>query len=79
MKSAIKNKKSYHNHYWSFENSINLNEYVSPYKYRITKANNNYYFNNQNDLCLFLGISIYTYYKYLNNNITIIKGYQIIL
>ena len=79
VKSAIKNKKPYHNHYQSFENSINPNEYVSPYKYRITKANNNYYFNNQNSLCLFLGISIQTYYKYLNNNITTIKGYQIIL
>lgn len=77
LRAAIKNNKPFHNHYWSIKDTINLNEFVSPHKYKVTKSNNNYYFDNLNNLCLFLGISTYIYYKYLNNKNNIIKGYTI--
>lgn len=57
VRSAIKNKKEYHGSYWSYEDTIDISEYKSPFKYKIICNEKDYYFKNQSELSKFLHIS----------------------
>jgi hypothetical protein len=77
VRSAIKNKKEYHNSYWSYNDNINVSEYKNPYKFKI-KINDNYqYFKSQSQLARFLGISESTLCIKLKNNNVNINNYKI--
>lgn len=69
LKSAIKNKKEYYNYFWSYNDNINIDEYLSSYNYEVIDANNNkYYFKYQREVANFVKINKALVQKYMQNN-----------
>lgn len=78
VRSAIKNRKEYHGSYFSLEESINISEFKSPYKFYINVNNSIQYFKSQRELAKFLNISESRLSITLKNNIFNINGFEII-
>lgn len=57
VKHAIKNKKAYHDFYWSFENKIDTSQYSNLFKYKITNDTECKYFKFQKEIANYLNIS----------------------
>lgn len=77
VRSAIKDKKEYHNSYFSLEENIDITTFKNPYKFYIINNNETNYFKSQRELSNYLNISESTLSYYLKNNILNINGYKI--
>lgn len=53
---AIEDKHSYDGYYWSFNDSINIKEFKSPYRYKVTKDGDTQYFLYQKDMEKLVGL-----------------------
>lgn len=53
---AIEDKHSYDGYYWSFNDSINIEEFKFPYRYKVTKDGDVQYFLYQKDMEELVGL-----------------------
>lgn len=76
---AIKNKKIYHDHYWSYSDNINILEYEPYYQYQLIDLRTNITtnFHSQADLCKYLEKSPTSVCVAIKENRTINDRYKI--
>lgn len=66
INNAIKTKKFFHDSFWSYENKINIEEYQSPFKYKVYFEGRTYYFKFHKEIREFIKCS----QTFLDNHFT---------
>lgn len=79
VRAAIKNKKLYHNHYWSISDSIDLSEYEKYFNFEVTNLSTSekLKFHSQADICRSLNASSTSVCLSIKNNKPLYNKYKI--
>lgn len=77
LSSYIENKKYYHGGFWSYYDSINVEEYQHPFKYKVTSPNDIKFFEFQWEVGEYIGLSRTNTNKHLQRGSFTFKEYFI--